>query len=322
MPAPSSPPETIHDVVLLAQQGMSRRAIARALKVSRNTVREILAAHGKKRAKAHSVLEKKAPSKRPSKLDEHRGKIDELLKVFPDITAQRIFEELRAAGFAGGYTGVKTLVRAARPKPVVTPSLETTVYGPGEMAENDWSPYRIAFTHAPHRTLQGFSYTLVHSHRKRYSFHDRADLHALMDGHVKAFTALGGLARRCKYDSQKPVVLRWEGNQPIYNPRFIAFATYYLFRPRACRPRHPNDKPHVELSFRSLRISFFNGRDFHDEGDLKAQLARWSTNIDDERPQRRKQRRTPAELHAEEQPHLIARPHHAYGHRARRVPGL
>jgi hypothetical protein len=31
----------------------------------------------------------------------------------------------------------------------VTPSQETTVYGPGEMAENDWSPYRIAFTHAP-----------------------------------------------------------------------------------------------------------------------------------------------------------------------------
>lgn len=60
------------------------------------------------------------------------------------------------------------------------------------------------------------------------------------------------------------------------------------------------------------RISFFNGRDFHDLDDLKAQLARWSTNIDDERPQRRKQHRTPRELHAEEQPHLIAPPRHAY----------
>ena len=102
------------------------------------------------------------------------------------------------------------------------------------------------------------------------------------------------------------------GQQPIYNPRFIDFATYYRFRPRACRPFHPNDKPHVELSFRSLRISFFNGRDFHDLDDLKAQLARWMTGIDDERPQRRKQRRTPLELHAEEQPHLVARPRHAY----------
>jgi len=66
------------------------------------------------------------------------------------------------------------------------------------------------------------------------------------------------------------------------------------------------------LSFRTLRISFFNGRDFYDLDDLKAQLARWMTGIDDERPQRKKQRRTPLELHAEEQPHLVARPHHAY----------
>ena len=51
------------------------------------------------------------------KLDEYRGKVDELLATFPDITAQRVFEELRLAGFAGGYTGVKTLVRSVRPKP-------------------------------------------------------------------------------------------------------------------------------------------------------------------------------------------------------------
>jgi hypothetical protein len=27
---------------------------------------------------------------------------------------------------------------------------------------------------------------------------------------------------RCKYDGQKTVVLRWEGPQPIYNPRFTS----------------------------------------------------------------------------------------------------
>ena len=312
MVAPSSPPETVHDVVLLARQGMSRRAIARALKVSRNTVREVLAEHGLKRTKAHSVLEKRSASKRPSKLDEHRGKVDELLKDFPDITAQRVFEELKAVGFAGGYTGVKTLVRAVRPRPAVTPSQETTVYGPGEMAENDWSPYRIAFTHAPHRILQGFSYALVNSHRKRYSFHDRADLHALMDGHVKAFTALDGLAIRCKYDSQKPVVLRWEGNQPIYNPRFIAFATYYEFCPVAVRRGHPNDKPRVERSFWELEQSFFNGRKFRDEADLNAQLAWWMANVCDKRQQKRSGRRTAIELFETERPALTSLPSHPY----------
>ena len=312
MATPSSPPETIHNVVLLAREGMSRRAISRSQHLSRNTVRKILAAHGEARTKAHSMLEAKPALKRASKLDEYRGRIDGLLTTFPDITAQRVFEELRAAGFLGGYTGVKTLVRAVRPKPVVTPSMETTVYGPGEMAENDWSPYRIAFTHAPARILQGFSYALVNSHRKHYSFHDRADLHALMDGHVKAFTALDGLARQCKYDSQKPVVLRWEGNQPIYNPRFIAFATYYEFLPLAVRRGHPNDKPRVERSFWELEQSFFNGRNFRDEVDLNAQLAWWMANVCDKRKQRRSGQRMAIELFEAERPALTPLPSHPY----------
>ena len=312
MATPSSPPATAHDVVLLTRQGMSRRAIARALNMSRNTVRKILAAHGKARTKEHTALETKPIQKRPSKLDSHRGRVDALLKEFPDITAQRVFEELRATGFLGGYTGVKGLVRAVRPRPVVTPSLETTVYGPGEMAENDWSPYRIAFTHAPPRVLQGFSYALVNSHRKRYSFHDRADLHALMDGHVKAFTALDGLASQCKYDSQKPVVLRWEGNQPIYNPRFIAFATYYEFVAVAVRRGHPNDKPRVERSFWELEQSFFNGRKFRDEPDLNAQLAWWMENVCDRRKQKRSGQRMAIELFELERPSLTPLPSHPY----------
>lgn len=301
-----------HDVVLLKSQGMSRRAIARALKTSRNTVRKILATHGKARTKAHSALEKKPKQERPSKLDAHRVRVDELLKEFPDITAQRVFEELRVHGFAGGYTGVKVLVRAVRPKPKATPSLETTVYGAGEMAENDWSPYRIKFTHAPERTVQCFSYALVHSHRKRYSFHERSDLHALMDGHVRAFDALGGLARACKYDNQKPVVLRWEGNQPIFNLRFIAFATYYEFSPVACRPGHPNDKPRVERSFWELEKSFFNGRKFRDEADLDAQLAWWMANVCDRRPQKRSGRKMAIELFEAEKPKLAPLPSHPY----------
>ncbi len=305
--------QAAHDVVLLSRQGMTRRAIARALKMSRNTVKKILAAHGKARTKEHCALEKKPIQKRPSKLDAHQGRIAELLKEFPDITAQRVFEELKVVGFLGGYTGVKELVRAVRPRPAVTPSLPTTVYRAGEMAENDWSPYRIKFTHAPERTVQCFSYTLVHSHRKRYSFHERNDLHALMDGHVKAFTKLGGLARQCKYDNQKPVVLRWEGNQPIYNLRFIAFATYYEFSPMACRPGHPNDKPRVERSFWELEQSFFNGRKFRDEADLDAQLAWWMANVCDTRPQKRSGRRMAIELfEAEEKSALTPLPSHPY----------
>ena len=302
----------MHDVVLLANEGMKRRAIARALHISRNTVRQILAAHGGARATVHSALSLPRTWTRPSKLDVFRPQVDEWLRQYVDITAQRVFELLREKGFAGGYTGVKDLVRRIRPKPPPKPSLETPPRVPGDMAECDWSPHAVVFTHAPPTTLQVFGYCLRYSTRKYYGFHEGNGLHPLMDGHVHAFERFKGAARRCKYDNQKPVVLRWEGGQPIYNLRFVDFATYYEFSPVACHPRSPNEKPRVERSFYELFLSFFRGRSFRDVEDLKAQLVLWMDTIADLRPIKRMKRRTRMELFAEEQPLLRPLPRHPY----------
>ena len=302
----------IHDVLGLHRQGMKWRAIARALRISRNTVRQIVGEHERARQTPHCALPTKHSSRRSSKLDPFRPQIDELFRLYPDITAQRVFESLREKSFDGGYTVVKDLVRRIRPKPAPRPSLETAPREPGEMAECDWSPYRVTFTHAPPVTLQAFGYTLRYSTRKFYSFHEGNGLHPLMDGHLHAFERFGGVAHRCKYDSQKPVVLRWEGGQPIYNPRFIDFATHYELLPVACRRRHPNDKPRVERSFYELTLSFFRGRSFRDRTDLAGQLTHWMDTIADLRPLKRLRRRTRLELFAEEQPLLRALPRHPY----------
>lgn len=254
---------------------------------------------------------KAARAPRESKLDEHRSRVRDLLERYPDITAQRVFEELRSHGFVGGYTAVKQCVRALRPKEKPEPSRQTPVLGPGKMAENDWSPHNITFTTGKRTTVQVFSYVLCASHRKKFSLHERCDLHALMDGHVQAFEHFKGVAEECKYDNQKAVVLHWEGQQPIYNPRFLAFATYYEFRPRACRPFHPNDKPHVERAFWEFETSFLNGRSFRDLDDMRAQLAAWQRDVCDVRPHK-KLKRTPMEMFADEQPHLRPLPSHPY----------
>lgn len=130
--------ELAHQVTLLAAQGESRRAIARALGVSRNTVRTLLAAHAKGREVPHiAVTSRPARAPRPSKIDAWRPRVTALMARYADITAQRVFEILRGEGFDGGYTGVKRHVRAMRPPPRPTPSLTTPDYGPGEMAESD-----------------------------------------------------------------------------------------------------------------------------------------------------------------------------------------
>ena len=238
-------------------------------------------------------------------------RIAALLERYPVITAQRVFEELRGAGFDGCYSSVKTYVRKMRPKPRPEASKATPVYAAGEMAESDWSPHPIDFTNGTRTTVQVFSYVLTFSTRKSFRLYERSNFFALTDGHVATFERFGGAAHKCKYDCQKAVVLGWEGQQPLYNPRFLAFATHYEFRPEACRPRHPNDKPRVERSFWEFEKSFLNGRHFHDLTDMRAQLAEWERTICDERPHK-KLKRPRLELFAEEAPHLVALPAHAY----------
>jgi transposase len=43
----------------------------------------------------------------------------------------------------------------------------------------------------------------------------------------------------------KVVVQGWEGEQPIYNTRFLAFAFHYGYRPWACRPHRPQTKAYA-----------------------------------------------------------------------------
>ena len=302
--------ELAHQVALLAKQGTARRAIARALGVSRNTVRTLLAVHAQDRDIEHvAVTPRRTRAPRASKIDDWRPRVAELMAKFADITAQRVFEILRGEGFDGGYTGVKRHVRAMRPPPKPTPSLMTPDYGPGEMAESDWSPYEIKFTTGKTAMVQALSYVLVSSRRKYFGLYESNDLHALMDGHDRAFARLDGCAHQCKYDSQKPVVLRWECNQPIYNPRFLAFSSHYEFRPLAVRRGHPNDKPRTERSFWEVERSFLNGREFRDLDDMRAQLAHWLEHIVDYRVLGK---RTALDRFAEERAHLVELPRHPY----------
>jgi len=258
----------------------------------------------------HIAIPQRPPrAPRPSKLDVWHRRIVELLAQFPDITAQRVFERLRDEGYDGGYTPVKRRVRVLRPPPKPAPSLPTPVFGPGEMAESDWSPYTIQFTTGKTVVVQALSYVLVSSKRKFFGLYESNDLHALMDGHVRAFARFDGCAQQCKYDSQKPVVLRWECNQPIYNPRFLAFSSHYEFRPRAVRRGHPNDKPRTERSFWEVERSFLNGREFRDLDDMRAQLAYWLDHIVDHR---KLEKRTALDRFAEERDHLVPLPRHPY----------
>jgi transposase len=288
--------------------GTSYRKIARALGVNRKTVAAIIEAHQKQRAEPHLALQ--APSRRKSALDPFTDQIESLLKRYPDLTAVRLHEELRAAGFQGGYTIVKERLRKMRPRPVVEPVVRFET-APGIQAQMDYSPFQIDFLSEGKRRVYAFSYILGYSRRRYLRFVESQDHTTTVREHVRAFEHLGGVATVCLYDSMKVVVQHWDGEQAVYNTHFLAFATHYGFRPWACRRGRPQTKGKVENPFKYIVSNLLNGRSFSSLEQLNTFVAEtWLPQVD-----RRKHgttHRSPLEMWEEEREHLVPLPEHDY----------
>jgi transposase len=83
--------------------------------VNRKTVASVIGAYKGARETPHSALPHARV--RHSQLDAYADHIAALLERYPDITAVRLDEELRAKGFTGGHTIVKDRLRRLRPQP-------------------------------------------------------------------------------------------------------------------------------------------------------------------------------------------------------------
>ena len=112
-------------IVERRQAGASVRAIARALGIARQSVQRVLNQVAAERAggQAQATNLPPAPKRRKSQLDAYEPVLCELLARYPDMTTMRLFEELRARGFAGKYTIVRERVELLRPRPIQEPVL-------------------------------------------------------------------------------------------------------------------------------------------------------------------------------------------------------
>ena len=175
----------------------------------------------------------------------------------------------------------------------------------------DYSPYDISFTAEGRRRVHAFSYILAYSRRQYVRFVKTQDFATTIREHVRAFEYFDGLAATCLYDNMKVVVTGYDGDQPIYNTRFLSFATHYGYQPWACRPQRPQTKGKVERPFAYLETNLLNGRTFTSLEHLNETAAHWLANTADVHVHRETKRR-PIDLYQEEKPHLLSLPARAY----------
>jgi transposase len=294
-----------NEIVSRWRAGDSMRHIALELGVSRNTVSAVLAQVEARRTRAGSLSRR-----RPSRLDPYEPVIEELLGRYPALTATRLLEELRQRGFSGSYSLLRQRLRALRPR-ALTPPVVRFETGPGAQAQMDYAVYDVDFASEGRRRVSLFSYILGYSRRQYLRFVEAQDFATTLREHVRSFEHLGGVAATCLYDNMKVVVSGHEDDVPIYNPRFLAFATHYGFRPIACRVRRPQTKGKVERPFGYVESNLLNGRSFDNLAHLNEITGGWLAQVADVRVLRHVGK-TPLQLHEEELPHLVPLPVQAY----------
>jgi len=300
-----------NEIVRQFSAGASQRQIARQLELSRHTVARVLADWEAERSGQDPAPGGLVPSvRRASQLDAYEAAIRELLARYPNLTAVRLYEELRDRGFGGGYTSVRERLRQLRPQPVQEPVLRFET-GPGLQAQMDYGVYDVDFTSEGHRRVYLFSYLLSYSRRQYLHFVEAQDFTTTIREHVRAFEHLQGVAATCLYDNQKVVVLRHDEDGPIYNPRFLAFATHYGYKPWACKPHRPQTKGKVEKPFHYVETNLLNGRTFATLAQLNDFTQQWLATEADVRIHRTT-KETPLARHAREVPHLIPLPAQPY----------
>jgi transposase len=295
-----------HEVVQRHQAGASMRAIAQDLGISRGAVARALASVQAQRDGRAEPLLGPRRRRRSSIIDPFEPILKELLAKYPKLTGERALQELQARGFQGRYTIVRERIRQLRPRaaPAPVPRFET---GPAAQAQMDFGVYDIDFSREGRRRVYLFSYLLSYSRRQYLRFVESMDLPTTLREHVHAFHHLGGCARVCLYDNFKAVVLRHDADGPLYNPKFLAFATHYGFKPWACRVRRPQTKGKVERKFFYVETNLLNGRTFESLEHLNEVTAWWLQNVADVRLLR-DFKEAPRERHEREKSELLPLP--------------
>lgn len=259
---------------------LSIREIERRTGLHRKTIRRALASP---EPPAYSPR-----PKRPSKLDPHRARIEELLEDDATLSGVRILEEIQLDGYDGGQTILDVLLRELRPRYLPTPrSFQRTTYRPGELCQFDLTEPRREIPVGWGQTRPGYILTakLPYSRAFAGALIFSKEFCDIAWGMNRCLARLGALPKKLVWDREGAI--HAGGGRPT-----DAFAAYcgtlgvgfIILEAGDCQAKGALERDH-----RFVHGNFEAARSFANPADFQDQLDRWSDQIN-----RRKHRSTRA----------------------------
>ena len=294
------------------REKLSERAIAKRTGLSRNTVHKWL------KTVDEVEVPKYVRAKGFSKLGIFTEELEQCLKADAlrpkkdRRTARALFEQIKACGYAGGYTRVTDFIRAWRADEGKNiKAFVPLKFDLGEAFQFDWSEEGMVVGGIYHR-MQVSHMKLCASRAFWLVAYPSQGHEMLFDAHTRSFQALGGVTRRGIYDNMKTAVDKVKkGKGRIVNARFSAMCSHYLFDPDFCNVASGWEKVVVEKNVQDSRRRIWieaASRRFGSFAELNAWLGErcrsvWSDSVHPIHKQF-----TVAEMLELERPHLMSMP--------------
>ncbi|MEU4550757.1 IS21 family transposase [Micromonospora violae] len=249
---------------LRRSEGMAIQAIARRLRMSRNTVKKALASDEPpryQRAAKGSIVDAVEPQ------------IRVLLAEFPDMPSTVIMERV---GWTRGKTVFCDRVQQLRPLFRRPDPAQRTDYLPGELAQCDlWFP--------PADVTLGFGQVgrppvlvMVSGYSRWLSavMIPSRQSPDLLAGHWTLISGWDRTPKALVWDNESAVG-QWRAGRPQLTEAMNAFRGTLGIKVIQCRPADPEAKGLVERANGYLETSFLPGRRFGSPQDFNAQLTEW-----------------------------------------------
>jgi transposase len=273
---------------LLAGQGLNVTQIVGACSLDERTVRYWL---------GQPTYRQRKTTRRASHLDPYREQLVRWLAEHP-FTAVQLLTKLREAGYTGGYSVLKELVRQLRPP--VHKAYLSLAFEPGACAQVDWGCAGALAVGNTRRRLSFFVMVLCYSRKLYVEFTLLERQEQFLSCHQNAFRYFGGVPRKVMLDNLKSAVLSHPAGQPaVYHPRYLDFARYCGFEPRACNVRAGNEKGRVENAVGYVKKNFLAGLELTSLAAVQCAARRWLDEVANCRLHA-VTRRTPQDMFAEE----------------------
>jgi len=254
-------------ILQLRDKGHGIRRIAKALKVSRGTVKRVL----------KSGTAEVPAIERAEKAEPHEAKIVEL-NTRCRGNLMRVHEELTKAGVVLAYP---TLTAFCRRHGIGQEPKERTghyTFLPGEEMQHDTSPHDVMIG-GKKRRVQCASLVLCYSRMifaMVFLTWTRFWVKVFLTEALRFFE---GAAGRCMLDNASVVVAGGNGKNAVMAPEMVAFGKRFGTVFTAHELGDANRSAHVERGFHHIENNFYPGRDFVDVPDVNVQLRAWCERV-------------------------------------------